>query len=42
MENKQKICDLLLRACQATYGAHDLVSLEYDAERESVMANLGC
>lgn len=38
MEDKQKICDLLLEACQATYNAHDLVSLEYNAERESVTA----
>lgn len=38
MEDKQKICDLLLKTCQATYSAHDLVSLEYDAEREIVTA----
>ena len=38
MENKQKICDLLATALQETYGASDLLSLEYDAKRESVTA----
>lgn len=35
MENKQKICDLLLAALQATYSASDLVSLTFDAEEKS-------
>lgn len=34
MENKQKICELLLAALQATRGAHDLVSLEYERINE--------
>lgn len=38
MEDKQKICDLLLKACQATYSAHDLVSLEYSADSGHVIA----
>ena len=38
MEDKQKICDLLLKTCQATDNAHDLVSLEYSAESEIVTA----
>jgi len=38
MENKQKICDLLLAALQATYSASDLVSLTFDAEAEIVTA----
>jgi hypothetical protein len=38
MENKQLICDLLLKACQATYHAADLVSFDYDAETEVVTA----
>ena len=36
MENKQKICDLLLKALQETYNASDLLSLEYNAQKESV------
>lgn len=28
-EDKQKICDLLLKTLQATYDASDLVALEY-------------
>lgn len=38
MEDKQKICDLLLKTLQATDNAHDLVSLMYDAEAEVVTA----
>ena len=38
MENKRTICSLLLKTLQATDNAHDLVSLEYNAERESVTA----
>ena len=38
MEDKQKICDLLLKTCQATDNVHDLVSLEYSAESEIVTA----
>ncbi|MBQ8919108.1 MAG: hypothetical protein IJ056_03255 [Acidaminococcaceae bacterium] len=30
MENKQHICDLLLKTLQATSNAHDLVSLKYE------------
>jgi hypothetical protein len=37
-EDKQKICELLLKTCQATDNAHDLVALTYDAEAESVTA----
>lgn len=37
-ENKQHILDLLLKACQATRGASDLVSLVYDGETETVTA----
>lgn len=37
-ENKQQILDLLLKACQATRGASDLVSLVYDKETEIVTA----
>ncbi|MBE5973234.1 MAG: hypothetical protein E7251_01380 [Paenibacillaceae bacterium] len=36
-ENKQRICDLLLATLQETRGAHDLVSLNYDAEKEVVI-----
>jgi len=36
VENKQKILDLLLKTLQATANAADVVSLMYDAERESV------
>lgn len=38
MENKQKICDLLLATLQATNNAYDLVSLVYDGEQETVTA----
>lgn len=38
MENKQKILDLLLPAVQATDNLHDLISLDYDAEKEMVIA----
>lgn len=38
MEDKRKICEFLLKACQATDNAHDLVSLTYDAETETVTA----
>jgi len=35
-ENKQEICDLLLKAVQAARGAGDLVSLKYDEDTEIV------
>lgn len=38
MEDKQKICDLLLPALQATRNLHDLTSLIYDDETEFVTA----
>ena len=38
MEDKQKICDLLLKACQATSSARDLVSLEYSTDSGHVIA----
>lgn len=38
MEDKQKICDLLLATLQATRNAHDLISLTYDGDRETVTA----
>ena len=37
-ENKQQILDLLLKTLQATRGAYDLTSLEYDAKTEMVTA----
>lgn len=37
-ENKQEILDLLLPALQKTRNLYDLVSLEYNAERELVYA----
>ena len=37
-ENKQIICDLLLKTCQATRGAADLVTFEFDKETEIVTA----
>ena len=37
-EDKQKICNLLLPALQATRGLHDLLSLEYDHKTEFVTA----
>lgn len=36
-ENKQLICDYLTLALQETRGAHDLVSLNYDTEKEVVI-----
>lgn len=38
MEDKQKICDLLLPVLQETRNLHDLVDLEYDIETETVLA----
>ena len=38
MENKQRICDLLLKTLRATDNAHDLVSLTYDDYEETVTA----
>lgn len=38
MENKQRICDLLLPTLQATRNLEDLISLEYNAESETVLA----
>ena len=38
MENKQRILDLLLPALQETRNLHDLVALEYRADRELVYA----
>lgn len=38
MEDKQKICDLLLPALQATRNLHDLVALTYDPQNETVSA----
>lgn len=38
MEDKQKILDKLLPALQETRNLHDLVSLEYCADRELVYA----
>lgn len=38
MENKQKILDLLLPALQETRNLHDLVELEYRADRRLVYA----
>lgn len=37
MENKQLICDYLTLALQETRGAHDLVSLNYDPEKDVVI-----
>lgn len=42
MENKQEICDLLLKTLQATRGASDLVSLEYKPVAEVVVATFAC
>ena len=36
-ENKQEICDLLLKAVQATRGASNLISLKYDENTEIVI-----
>ncbi len=38
MENKQKICDLLLPALQETRSLHDLIDLEYIQEQGIVLA----
>ena len=38
MENKQEILNLLLPALQATRNLFDLASLEFDREREEVIA----
>lgn len=38
MEDKQKICDLLLPTLQATRNLYDLKSLEFDPELEMVYA----
>lgn len=38
MENKQKICELLLPALQETRNLYDLANLTYDEEREVVIA----
>lgn len=38
MENKQRICELLLPALQETRNLHDLANLTYDEEREMVIA----
>ena len=38
MENKQEILNLLLPALQATRNLFDLASLEFDKEREEVIA----
>lgn len=37
-ENKQKICDLLLKTLQETRNLFDLTNLQYDPEREVVIA----
>lgn len=37
-EDKQKICDLLLPALQATRNLYDLQELEYSEERDLVYA----
>ena len=38
MEDKKKICDLLLPALQETHNLHDLIDLEYDEISEKVTA----
>ena len=38
MEDKKKICELLLPALQATRNLYDLIGLIYDPERELVIA----
>ena len=37
-EDKQKICDLLLKALQETRNLHDLTDLQYDKENDIVIA----
>ena len=38
MEDKQKICDLLLPVLQAPHNLRDLVDLEYDGDNDKVIA----
>lgn len=38
MEDKRKICDLLLPALQATHNLRDLDDLEYDPDKDMVLA----
>lgn len=38
MEDKQRICHLLLEALQATDSAYDLLDLDYDEDTEIVTA----
>ena len=38
MENKKKICDMLLPVLQETRSLHDLIDLEYDDTSETVFA----
>lgn len=38
MEDKKKICDLLLPALQATHNLHDLLDLEYMPVEDIVVA----
>lgn len=38
MEDKQKICDLLLPALRATRGLYDLEALEYNGHCEIIIA----
>ena len=40
MEDKQRICELLLPALQATHNLRDLISLQYNPEDDSVTAVL--
>lgn len=39
MENKQTILNLLLPTLQATRNLYDLISLDYDKEKEIVIAH---
>lgn len=41
MEDKQKICDLLLPALQETRNLHDLEKLTYNEDSEIVVATFG-
>ena len=41
MEDKQKICDLLLPALQETKNLHDLEKLTYNEDSETVVATFG-
>lgn len=38
IEDKQKICDLLLSVLQAPHNLRDLVDLEYDGDNDKVIA----